>query len=1073
MRVPRLVPSLLMLAMWVAVETPARLSSAEQAVEQAGEQADATTSLLHAATANQVPNGWTWSKAENPLATVAFGEDTVRLSGEAGQWNWVQRNLVGQDGSDEQPLVISCAIAAVGKNALNNLPALLVVRWGDADLLAVGIADHPERKGDDGISWAGWVMAGKRGEQLGTIEPYQRESHTQVRILVQSKVVIAQASRDGFDWRTILTRERKGALVTAPTALALGHGWLRPTLADGQLIDVREKAKAGKEKPSPLPSWHFTGLRVARVSRELPATWTKSYQRKDSGDDTRDALYEATFPSTWQIAGPFMASQDPIAAGGPDAPGVTWKAVVATGKSADRILQLDDVLTGGGSGAVRYARFSITCDQPRLERFLFDGLREATLSVNGVPVVVARSKDERQIVADRLGTIAWLRAGENTILVRVIAGPGKGDSRLILRHEPGDAHYRAALLKRLLTDFPPEAGQMAAERTEIAEAWEANGHLTAAVAAYAEVSATEDAPVEAVVAAYTAQARLHALLHDDAAQAADIAALAKVWATDGADSLSSALRGARLHMVLGREDLAVQLLDQALASTGSPEARLPLAGERMRLHRTLKQEERVIADLMALAGEFPVSDRRRIAMLATAARFTAALSPAASDTPAVPPKSADFTAVKAAALASRRVSDLHLAALAAMGVADQASAKALAKVMVEVCADTDPLLIFAGEVSGDEALAAVACKRYLAAVGALAPEAANLADLRLRVLRARIAATPVGLSLLAAADALHVQPSSTTNFAGRVWKGIGPFANERWQRYEQPPVNPGNPDLAAKVEERTWRDVTADAVGAIDINAVGLGADNSVVMLTTEVISPTAGEVVFSGGADDGLSVWCNGAKVYEDRTQRGVTIDGIKVPLTLKAGSNRLTVMVQNGNGAFGFQGRLREAPYPAVDVAHVLATATTMKRDDAAAALLALSAGLQAENRPEGVLLAGVVLDVYPELLPRSLEAAMQIFQTCAGQPNAPTTNLSSTISWLMRARVAGLSPERGDFWRDLPFIGAEVLRRNGAGEDVIDLLQLALLPTPMPTPRPATSCSWRCFIVFPEPRGRRCRG
>lgn len=1055
MRVSRLVPSLLMLAMWVAVETPARLSAAEQAAEQAtdqaagqvAEQTDAMTSLLHAATVNQVPSGWTWTKAENPKATVAFGEDTVQLNGEPGHWSWLQRALSGQDGSDDQPLVISCAIAAVGKGALSNLPASLVVRWGESDLLAVGLADHPERNGDDGISWAGWVAAGKRGEQLGTIEPYQRESHTQVRILLLSKVVIAQASRDGFDWRTILTRERKGALVTAPTALALGHGWLRPALADGQLIDNREKAKGGKDKAGMLPAWHFTGLRVVRVSHELPATWTKNYQRKDSGDDTRDAIYESTFPSTWQIAGPFTAAQDPIAAGGPDASGVAWKAVVSTGKASDHILQLDDVLTGGGSGAVRYARFSITCDQPRLERFLFDGLREATLSVNGSQLVTARSKDERQIKADRLGTIAWLRAGENTILVKVIAGTGKGDSRLILRHEPGDAHYRAALLKRLLIDFPPEAGLMATERAEIAAAWEATGHLAAAVAAFAEVSAAEDAPVDAVVAAYTAQARLHALMHDDAAQAADVAALAKVWANDGADPLSSALRGARLHMMLGREDLAVQLLDKALASAGSLEARLPLTSERMRLHRALKQEERVIADALALAGEFPVSDHRRIAMLATAARFTAALPLAGAATegsPAAPPKSADFTTVKAAALASRRVNDLHVAALAALGVADQVGAKTMAKAMVEVCADTDPLLIFAGEVSGDEALATVACKRYLAAAAAPAPESASLAELRLRVLRARIATTPLGAGLLAAADALHVQSGNTTNFAGRVWKGIGPFVNDRWQRYDQPPVNPGNPDLAAKVEDRTWREVTADATGMIDINAIDMGAENSVVMLTTEIVTASAGEVVFSGGADDGLSVWCNGAKVYEDRTQRGLTNDSIKVPLTLKAGTNRLTVMVQNGSGGFAFQGRLREAPYPAVDLAHLLA-ATTTKRDELAAELLALCTSLQAERRPEGVMLAGVVLDVYPELLPRSIEAAVQIFQTCNSQANAPTTNLSSTISWLMRARLAGLGPDRGDFWRDLPFIGAETLRRSGAGEDVIELLQLALLIDP----------------------------
>lgn len=1047
MRVSRLAPSLLMLA--VLAPLPMLVVAAEPA--------DGAGLVWSVGAANQPPADWAWEKSASPHAAVSFADDQLTLSGEPGGWSFVQRNLAGQNGSDEQPLAITCAIAASGQGALSHLPAMLTLRWGEKDLIAIGLADHPERKGEDAITWGGWLVDGKRGEERGTIEPYQRESQTQVRILILSKIILAQASRDGFDWRTIITRERKGALAQGPNAVVLGHGWLRPDALDGQLIKIDDSAKVVKDKDGILapPIWQFSGLRVTHVSSDLPATLTKSYQRKESGDDTRDTIFESTFPSEWRISGPFGADKDPVADGGPDAAGVTWKTIASTGKAADRFLQLDDVLTGGGSGAVRYARFAIACDQPRLERFLFDGLHEATLFVNGRQLVVARNKDEKRVQVDRLGAVTWLRAGENIILVKVVAGPGKDDSRLVLRHEPGDPRYRAAVLKRVLTDFPPEAGLMAAERTEIARAWEATGNFKIAAEAFAEVSAAEDAPLEATVAAYTAQARLHAVMRDDAAQAADIAALAKVWADDGADPLSSALRGARLHTLLGRDDLAVQMLDQALSKAGSTAERLPIAAERMRLHRSLKQEDRVLADMLAIAAELPADDRRKIALLATAARIAAVPAADAADAAGgspPPAKVPDFSAVKAAALASRRSEDLHLAALAAIGVADHASAKTLAKVMAEVCSASDPLLIFAAEVSGDDLLTAAALKRYLAGVGAPAPDKATVTELRQRVVRARISNSPLGAKLLADADALKMQPTAeVATLGGRTWKAIGPFNNDNWKRYDHPPINPGQPDLTAKVEDKSWREVTPDGNGLIDFNSAGLGSENAVVVMTTEVFSVAAGESILSCGADDGLMVWCNGVKVYEDRIQRGISPDSMKIPLTLKAGANRLTIMVQNGTGGFGFQSRLRDAPYPAIDLARILAAAAVPanagKPAEFADALLMLSGDLSSEGRPEGLLLAATVLDVFPQQVASGVEAAALIYQTCHGQPTAPTTDLEQAIAWLMRARLAGIDVDSTDFWRDLPFNGGEVLSRIGANDSALELLHLAQLIDPDP--------------------------
>ena len=1008
--------------------------------------ADAGGDLLWSAAAakGQPPSDWAWLKSEGPATTVSFADDQLVLTGEPGTWTFVQRNLSGLFGTDDQPLVIACAIAAEGRGALTVLPAVLVVRWGEHDLLAVGLTDQPERRGEDSASWAGWLVNGKRGEVRGQVEPYHRDSPLQVRVVMTSKVVLAQASRDGYDWRTVTTLTREGALTSPPTVLALGHGWLKADALDGQLNDVPKEGKPAKDKDGKtvIPAWRFSGLRVSRVGSDLPAALTSTYQRKESGDDTRDELYDSSFPKEWQIAGPFTADKDPLAAGDPDAAGVTWKAVTATGKAADRILQLDDQLPGIGSLAVRYAKFTITCDQPRLERFLFDGLRDTTIIVNGRKVVIGRSANEKSVTVDRMGSVAWLKAGANTILVRVAAAPGKGEARLVLRHEPGDPRWRAAVTRRVLTDFPPEPGLMASERMEIGRAWQAAGNLKAAAAAYGDAAAVQDAPSSAVIDALTAEARMHATLHDDTAQAADVAALGTAWAEDGSDPLAAALRGARLHALLGRNDLAVTSLDQALTKATTTTDKLTIASERMRVRRALGQDAQLAAELATLAASLPVDDARRVPLLAVAARAAVRQAPEVT----TPAKSPDFSAVKAAALASKRPADLQLAIFAVLSVGDQTAARALAKILTEVVADADPLLIFGGELSGDDLVTSAALRRYLTARGTPAPDKAALSDLRLRLIRAELSATPEGARLLAATDGLKVNASEQLEMSSqRTWRAIGPFNNDNWKCYDQPPVDPGKPDTKKPVDGKQWKDVITAGSDVIDINGIGLGADNSVVVFTTVVTSATDNESVLSCGADDGLTLWLNGQKVHEDREQRGVTPDSMRIPLKLKAGSNRLTAMIQNGGGGFGFQARMSDTP--TADLAKLLAFAALPanqdKRAELAGGMLAVLDQAHRDGRPEETALAFAALRCFPDVQPRYLDAAAAVYQDC-DTGSGPWAALPEALLTLDRARIAGVPPER----RDLAYNGGDRLRRAGNFEAALQLVESTLLTDPDPT-------------------------
>ena len=1009
--------------------------------------------------AGKLPSDWTLLTSGSPHTKIHFAEDELQVTSQPGTWAWIQRVIVGQQGSDERPLVITTGISAVGASKLAPLPAVLVVRWGEQDLVAVGITDHPERHNDEMITWAGWCAEGKRKEKLGQVEPYQRDSITQIRVLVLSRVILTQASRDGNDWRTITSLPRTGNLGMGPTAVALGHGWLKPGAADGRLTWEPDSAKTPKDKDgeTELPTYRFTGLRVANVTSELPPALARTYQRKESVDDTRDALLDATFPATWRIAGPFELGKDPIAAQGLDAAGIAWKTITTTGKSSDRMLQLDAQLPGVGKGAIRYAAFTLHAEAPRLERFLFDGLRDAQLFVNGRPVVASRSNEDRRIVTERIGTITWLKAGDNVILVKVTADEGKGESRLILRHEPGDPRYRVAIGKRLLADFPPDPQQMARERSEIGLAWEAAGNLTAAAASYTEAAAVEDAGSEAVITALTARARIHAELRDDEAQAADVAALAKAWSEESSDPLETALRSARLQTLLGRPDLAVTTLDQALTSIKVGADRLALASERMRLHRSLGRETEVVSDLQTLAQELPAEDWRRVPLLLTAARQATRPAPGSQ----APVKTLDYSAAKTVALAQKHPGNLHAVLIAAQNAGDLVSVRQLGKALAECAPDTSPLLIMGAEAAADELVTTAGLRRHLAALKQPAPDKTPLAELRMLIVRAQLGLDPLGSALLAQADALKVSDSKDATIE-RGWKAIGPFSNDNWKRYEQQPINPGNPDFSKPAEERTWKDVSCDANGAIDIHASGLGADNSVVFLTTVVTSQIGSETVIGCGADDGLVLWCNGEKIYEDRAQRPLQIDSLKIPVRLKPGPNRITAMVQNGSGGFAFQARLRNSPFPAIDLAKLLAAGRnpTTKRSELASAFVNLGQELINNQSQEAGIFARTVLATFGDLAQVVRPLATAVHNSCDGQRMAAVSAIPLAEDFLERLYVASPATEN---WGDIAFWMGDRLRRAGAPESAQRILQLALLIDPEPAVQARTQLQLATLLRF----------
>ena len=88
--------------------------------------------------------------------------------------------------------------------------------------------------------------------------------------------------------------------------------------------------------------------------------------------------------------------------------------------------------------------------------------------------------------------------------------------------------------------------------------------------------------------------------------------------------------------------------------------------------------------------------------------------------------------------------------------------------------------------------------------------------------------------------------------------------------------------------------------------------DNRVAYLSFAFMWPSGGAAELQVGSDDGVVVWLNGERVHGNDATRPCKPGDDKVPVTLKAGLNRILVKVIQRGGQFEFAGRL-VSPAPA----------------------------------------------------------------------------------------------------------------------------------------------------------------
>lgn len=152
------------------------------------------------------------------------------------------------------------------------------------------------------------------------------------------------------------------------------------------------------------------------------------------------------------------------------------------------------------------------------------------------------------------------------------------------------------------------------------------------------------------------------------------------------------------------------------------------------------------------------------------------------------------------------------------------------------------------------------------------------------------------------------------------WYLIGPFKIEgsvlddaNWNVNYIDPAAEFNP--AAKVEYNAnsfeWKKVeTNDAFGMVSLGT-SLGdetASNCYAYAYAEIEVPERTQATLLMGSDDGIAVWLNGYKTFENKIDRGYAPDSDQKPIRLEAGKNRILVRISQGGAGWAFGLRITQ---------------------------------------------------------------------------------------------------------------------------------------------------------------------
>ncbi len=136
----------------------------------------------------------------------------------------------------------------------------------------------------------------------------------------------------------------------------------------------------------------------------------------------------------------------------------------------------------------------------------------------------------------------------------------------------------------------------------------------------------------------------------------------------------------------------------------------------------------------------------------------------------------------------------------------------------------------------------------------------------------------------------------------REWHIAGPFKRDQSRPF---PAGQFSSDQSFEGKNGTvgWKKAKGGADhGKINLQAVLKDIDHASAFARASITvdEPTETELIL--GSDDGLRVWINGDKVFEDMGTRGWGPDQFRVPVTLENGTNEIVCKIEEHEGSWAF---------------------------------------------------------------------------------------------------------------------------------------------------------------------------
>ena len=143
------------------------------------------------------------------------------------------------------------------------------------------------------------------------------------------------------------------------------------------------------------------------------------------------------------------------------------------------------------------------------------------------------------------------------------------------------------------------------------------------------------------------------------------------------------------------------------------------------------------------------------------------------------------------------------------------------------------------------------------------------------------------------------------------WRVVGPFSLSDKKDWNKNIV--GEPEINLKDsypsgdKKMAWKPIsTHDPIGKVDLIALLGSCEQCVAYAYAEVVVNEEMKAEFRLGVDDGEQIWVNGEKVFDNFTARPFQLDQDRVPVKLKAGTNKILLKIYQNNLGWEFNLRI-----------------------------------------------------------------------------------------------------------------------------------------------------------------------